>query len=306
MRLSLPLVLFASLPFSACASAPEDDSAGGMLAKQVDGLHQEEQPDGIGYLLAEFDRRMSMWSSLKNEKRNEGDALKIKLLHEELRRKARKELGRLVRTLETDDARKNREVAAAALGFSDDPAVLSPLLAALADADNSVIQKALFGLGILASAETPTQQITYIMTSHPDPITRTNAAYALLRVTERGVRDEEIVADCRSALFDTEAGVRAQAAGILGVVKDADSVDALGDLLTDKVNLVAKAAASSLVNIGASESDQKAKVARLLVDAYERSSQRRRPWIRAQMAFLADQDLGPELSGWLDWAYRLP
>lgn len=306
MRLTTSLLLLASLSLTACVNSPEKAPPEGFLPAIEGGLHEEQLPDSIGFLLTEFDRRLSTWSSLKNEKRNEGDALKVNLLHEEMQRKAKKELARLVHTLETDQARKNREVAAAALGFSAEPAALNPLLAALNDEENSVIQKALFGLGILASEETPTPQISYLMTSHPDPITRTNAAYALLRLAERGVRDEEMIPDCRSALYDSEAGVRVQAAGILGILKDAESVDALGDLLSDKVNLVAKAAAYSLASIGMDQADQKAKVARLLVDAYERSTPRRRPFIRENLALLAENDLGPELGSWIDWAYRLP
>jgi len=301
----IPVLLAGSCIFS-CSSTLEDDPAAGFLPPVEGGLHSEDAPEAIGYLLAEFDRRLSTWSSLKNEKRNEGDALKVRLLHEEIQRKAKKEIGRLIQTLENDSARKNREVAAAALGFSDDEAALSPLLAALDDPDNSVIQKALFGLGILASPQTPLAQISFLMTSHPDPITRTNASFALLRLTQRGGRSEGLAVECRSALYDTEAGVRVQAATILGMLEDADSVGPLGDLLADKVNLVAKAAATGLASIGMAAPDQKARVARLMVDAYERSSSRRRPWIRENMARLAEGDLGPELGNWIDWAYRLP
>ena len=54
-------------------------------------------------------------------------------------------------------------IAAAALGFTRDPEVLSPLLDALEDPDPRLVGNALLGLTILEDPNTPTERIASIL-----------------------------------------------------------------------------------------------------------------------------------------------
>jgi len=265
----------------------------------------ELEPDSIGYFLAEYDKSLRRWTDLRLAPASQRDARMLRALDLNLRQRAIKRKQELVGVLETGP-RSNREVAAVALGFTGDPSVLSPLLAALADPNESVVEKVLLGLGVLADPETPLAKILFLLQAATQPWTRSNAAYALHCIVAAGGNDDSLPEACRMALTDEEPGVRAQAASVLGMIHDADSIQNLGDLLQDDVNLALQAAATALARIGREHVEKKGVVARLLVDALDRVERSQRPWLIRELMRLADRNLGEESDPWREWAYRLP
>jgi HEAT repeat protein len=197
-------------------------------------------------------------------------------------------------------------VATVALGFSGDAQVVGPLLNALADPDSMVSDNALVGLGVLASPDTPLARICFILTDASDPYTRNNAAFAMAAIIAAGGGDACALPSCRQALIDDEPGVRLQAATILGMLNDLDSIQALGDLLYDDTPLVSHASAAALSAIGREALEQKGTVARLIMDAAVRRTQGLSDRILAEVRRMTDNDYGDDLKLWTEWAYRLP
>ncbi len=261
--------------------------------------------DTIGYFLVQVDKSLQRWSELKLEARGPREDLTLQALEESLRRRTVERQDELVHELEGGPP-SNREVAAVALGFTGDPAVLSPLLAALLDPDPGVVQKAVLGLGILALPETPLSEITALLSGDPDPWTRNNAAFAVHRIVSAGGRLEGLELILEAALLDREPGVRAQAASTLGLLGYPDAIQSLGALLTDSASLVAVAAASSVVSIGRLHPEKKGEAARVLADALDRVPSSQRNHLVRELSRLSGKDLGPDAAPWREWAYRMP
>lgn len=266
----------------------------------------DPSPDSIGYFLSEFDASLRAWNNLRLAGRGAEDERTRRGLEKEMGQRARKRQDELLRELEAGPP-ANRAVAAVALGFTHDPAALSPLCAALSDTEDDVVLNALLGLGVLASPDTPLGEVTYLLRNDPDPWIRSNAAFALQSVVAAGAAGTDALERaCRDALADAEAGVRAQCASTLGLLGDAASVDDLGDLLYDDAPLVAAASASALARIGSATPAAKGSAARLLADALGRTKARRRSHLYDALKRLAEANLGDEPEAWQDWARRLP
>jgi HEAT repeat protein len=262
-------------------------------------------PESIGYFLATFDRSLQQWSDLKLAAASTREQNALQALELSMRDRARKRRDELVQTLEAG-APMNRRIAAAALGFTQDPTVLGALVATLEDPDVELIQKALLGIGVLALPETPLPELRTLLLDSPESWTRNNAAFALLSIARAGARSRELAEVCRAGLADAEAGVRTQCASALGVMADADSVPSLAELLQDEANLAALAAAVSLASIGKEHLDQKGAVARALALRLEQVKPDRRTQILGALRWLSDTDLGERAGPWLEWAGKLP
>jgi len=264
-----------------------------------------QEPESIGYFLANFDKSVRRWNELKLGPGTERDVRTLRALEANLGKRARERQPELVTVVESS-APGNRGVAAIALGFAGDPAAISPLVAALDDPNPDVVQKVLLGIGILGDPATPLDPITALLERAADPWTRNNAAYALQCLVANGARDPSIDEACRLALIDQEPGVRAQAASILGMLRDAESISFLGDLLLDEEPLVSRASMTALVHIGLEHAEEKGRVARLLVDALDRLKGSLRQNLIFELSRLADRNLGNDTSPWREWAYRMP
>ena len=295
---TLLLPLLALGPLGACQSLEEPTG-------EPFEAPEATPADEIGYFLAEFDGSLRRWNELKLAPSSDRDRRQLRALETNMKKRASERQEDLVTELETGPP-LNRQVAAAALGFTGDPAVISALLNALDDPNAGVVQKALLGLGRLEDPSTPPGPLLEILRSHPDPWTRNNAVYAVQRVVAAGAASEDVATTCRAALVDPEPGVRAQAASVLGMVRDAESVDALGDLLQDEVQLVYQAAATALARIGRDHPESKGQVARLLVQAMDEGDSGRRKRAHRELVVLSDRDLGDEPDDWREWAYRMP
>jgi hypothetical protein len=264
------------------------------------------EPDPIGFVISGLDVRLRAWSNLKLEGADAQAARsRLALLEEHLRQEVEKHQSELVEQLQTGPDR-NRAVAAGALGFGRRADVEGPLLAALEDRDVDVVRHALLSLGNLGAPETPLAQICFLARRHPDGWVRNNATFAIGRTVAAGNRDACAAEAGRAGLVDPEAGVRAQAAALLGALADAESLPQLASLLDDEVALVGGAAARSLSAIGQAAPERKGDAARALVAAFERADGARRDVLRLELARLAGEDRGSRAADWREWAYRLP
>jgi hypothetical protein len=299
----IPAVLLGTLlGASACQSAPQEDE---LDEPSPYAPSSDTKPETIGYFLTQYDKSLQRWNELKLNAKGKREIRALNALERNMTRRAKDREGDLIVELEVGPP-ANREVAAVALGFTENPANLSPLVAALSDPVEPVVQKALLGIGVLANPDTPTAQITYLLLQHPDPWTRNNAAYALTCIVANGSRPEGLADDCRDALVDEEPGVRAQVACVLGMLEDPLSVPILTDLLHDDVRLVFSASATALATIGRGVDSEKGNCARALADALDRVDDSRRERVLEELMRLSERNLGEETEEWLEWAYKMP
>lgn len=300
--LALALVL---IPGPACQTSA-NERAGSRRGEPEPYVPLEaEGPETIGFFLARFEGSLVQWCDYKLNSSSPRDQNALRVLERDMQKRAQKRRDELVAVLE-NGAPMNRHVAAAALGFTHDPTVLGPLLSSLSDPDPELAQKALLGLGVLALAETPLGGILQFLRNDPDTWTRTTAAFALLAIALSGNTSSMLADGCRTALADSEPGVRAQCASSLGVLADAASVQRLAELLFDETNLVALAAATSLARIGREHPEQKGTVARALAGALDPVAADRRLHLLGALRWLAGDNLGEDASAWLEWAHKLP
>lgn len=259
----------------------------------------------MGKFLADFDNSMRYWTNLMLAARSEEQRREARQLEAIMGVQAVRRFDELVVAVETGPAR-NRQRAAAALGFSRDRAALGPLVGALDDPDADVVHNALLGLTLLGFPETPADSVLVLLAESSDPETRSNAAYALRTFVEAGQDPAPYLGTIRSALNDPSGGVRVQCALLLGLVADAQSVDALGDMMYSGEPLVTHAAIESLKLIGTEDDHSKGPVARLLVTRWRKADRNLEPRLRLAMIQLAGVDYGEEPTPWIEWAQRLP
>lgn len=283
-----------------CSSTEKADVA---AEPYYGALTSEREEETLGYYMAELDARLRAWSRYKLTARDDRDRRTRSLLESELAEKTNERFDELLVELSSGPP-PNRTVAAMALGFSKNAEALGALVSALSDRNDDVVANALIGLGLLASPQTPLAQVCFLLGSHSDGYTRTNAAYCLQRITEAGGRDDCVAEECRFALADTEPGVRAQCAAILGRLADRSDADGLVELLEDEEPLVVAAAATALTEIALRFPESKGAIARTLVDSVERIDRTLRGTVFRQLQRLSDEELGGDLAAWRDWAYR--
>jgi HEAT repeat protein len=289
---------------SACNSSETAKKPDGAVAiDDLDVVSIQTEELAIGEFLAKIDLAMRAWTRLAQtaaspEERRQARELERFLRHQTAQRRAE-----LVVQLETGPP-YNRVRAASALGFTDASA-LSPLLAALSDPEPDVVHNALLGLALLADPTTPLEPIATLLQEGSDPHTRANAAYALRSVIEAGASSAPALDAARSGLVDSEPLVRVQAALILGLAADGESIAVLNDLLYDPTPLVSRAAIEALVLIAEGDPSSRGPVARALVAAVEHAPSMTRPPAKAALLEVAGKDHG-EHDEWLRWAQGLP
>ena len=294
------LAVLATFVLSCQSSGPNPDPEGSVYRAP-----EAAAPASIGFFLSNYDKSLRRWTELKHGPGNARDMRTLRALEANLKKRAVERQDELVGVVE-NGAPAARGTAAVAIGFTRDPSLLSPLLAALSDPSQDVVQNALLGIGILQVPETPMAHITALLGSGLDRGTRNNAAYAIQCLVSVGARDPLLADACRTALIDEEPGVRGQAASILGMLHDAESISYLGDLLQDEFPFPVRAAMTSLVRIGRQHAEQKGRVARLLVDAMDRVTPSLRANMLVELTLLAERNLGNDSQPWREWAYRMP
>ena len=315
----LAAALLGALALGACSTpSPERPTTAGLTAHERALAEQEFRlPDedsdferkghgagAMGAFLAEIDQRARAWNNLKLTAATSTDRQRLAALEREVVELARKRVDDLIEELQQGPLR-NRSIAAMGLGFSRDPRGIGPLLAALVDPEDAVVENALVALGFQASKDTELAPLAALLETSSNERLRINAAYALQRTIAAGARDPEILPALRGALADPEGGVRASAALSLSVHGDGESVDAFGDMLFDRVNFAALAAASALARVGNEVPATRSKAARYLADAYGKSSGARRRTLQRELIVLSGMNLGEDAAAGRDWALRV-
>lgn len=299
------LLLVALLPACASTSEPEGEPY------EPPTLDDGEQP--IGPYLTELSIAIAEWTALVTVGTTRQDRQKIVLLTEVLARRADERFDDLVDQLQVGPP-VNREIAAAALGFSRREEALAPLVAALEDPDPEVVRNALLGLYQLRDPRTPLQGVVDALRFADDLDVRGNAATALrVLISEVQVpHDPEAVSRvARSGITDPSPIVRSQCALILAALVRTDAIEPLEALLADEAPLVAAAAARALAYIGTRDVDAAGACARALAGALPGATNLMRGRLlenlKALRASISDgiafEDLPEE---WLRWSHGLP
>jgi len=299
-RLAPTLLLFPLL--GACSTTPEDE--GPIEVRQFGPDTRTEA--SIGKYLADLSNAMTAWMNITLDASNERERSTKWGLETNLRESVRLRQGEILAELEAGPP-QNRVIAAAALGFSEDPAVLSPLLAALDDRDPKVVSNALLGLTLLASPETPLPRIGELLRHGEDSKLRWSAANCSRTLIQAGADGSVILDDLRAGLTDLEEPVvRSQCALSLALLEDLDSIEALGGAVYDAVPLVSRAAAQGLVHLGRTVDTCKGEVARILVGALLDGDRELRVRVHRSLRELSGHDYGLDEEEWVKWSERLP
>jgi HEAT repeat protein len=257
-----------------------------------------------------MDNRLRAWTNLTLTASTEADYRKWKVLEEDIVYRATRRKEELLEQLETGPP-TNRMIAAMSLGFVRPPEegdkVVGPLLNALGDQDPQVVNNAVVALGMLASPETPVAPIAALLVDSSDDRLRLNAALALRKVVEAGaVWEPKWIGEVRHGLIDTDHGVVAQSALLLGLIADVESIESLTPLLVQEPPLVCSAAAKALALIGSRVPESKGACARALVLGFTKAPEALRPRVHRALVELASRDYGDDEDAWNEWAQRQP
>lgn len=290
-------------------------------AKGEGGLYEPEEPEAIsrfdsqddravGYLLAGLSSSIEKWNALVLTGSDVQDGQRIRTLESAIRHQSRQHLDDLVEQVTTGPPR-NRQIAATALGFSESPDALAPLLAALLDTDQDVVANALLGLSILGHPQTPLGNIASLLTDPRQPASvRANAGRALrnLGVSRRGEEERIQVRDAaRAGIADVDASVVMNSVLLLAELQDADSIPTIAEQLQHPSPTVARAAARGLAYMGSAEPTSKGPAVRALVGSLPRVDGRSvRPALLVDLQRLAGRNYGDDLDAWLKYANSLP
>jgi PBS lyase HEAT-like repeat len=262
--------------------------------------------DSIGMYLGDLSTSMNAWmektmTATTNQERNTQALLQINITE-----RVRKRQDEILTELETGPTR-NRVIAAAAIGFCGDPAVLSPLIAALDDPNEKVVSNALLGLTVLDSPDTPLGEVADLMTYATEAKTRWSAANCARSLIEAGADGAPVLSAARSGLTDVEEPmVRTQSALIVARLKDDESIDALASLLYDEAPIVSSSAARALAYIGREVDTAKGDCARALVTALAEGDRDLQERIHPSLVELSRRNFDLDLELWAEWVARQP
>jgi hypothetical protein len=260
----------------------------------------------IGKYLADLSTSMSAWMEKTMNASTSQDREKQSLLEINIRERVRNRQEEIQLELETGPT-QNRITAAAALGFSSDPAMLSPLLAALDDPNEKVVGNAILGLTMLNSPDTPMERIGELVRHSANPKTRWSAANCVRSLVEAGADGSAVLDSVRAGLTDLEEPmVRSQCALTIALTGDAESIPALDLLLYDPVPLVSRSAAKALSYLGRTLDTAKGDTARALVGALTEGDRELSLRVHPSLTRLSHRDFGMDEEAWTEWALRLP
>lgn len=296
--------LFLLLP--ACQTTQGQEISNSKDPKPIaDLVERTNVPVPIGKLLVDLDLEIRAWTRLKMTAASAEDRTKANQLEKVISTTAHARREELIDQLQTGPL-DNRIVAASALGFTHDPEALSPLVACLEDPNRDVVGNALLGLMILGNTQTPLDRICDLLRNDSDPWVRTNAAQCLSNLVNAGAKADCVLGAARLGLSDTEAGVRAHSALLLGTLLDEESLRGLSDLVRDPVPLVSSAAIRALVWIGTHDMHSKGPVARSLASALAEAKPTMQAKLLRGLNELSGLSYGEEPKPWIEWAARLP
>jgi HEAT repeat protein len=295
---ALALLVLAGL--TSCVSSGKDIPRPGDEGYQPMGPATRKS-HSIGKYLADLNTSIAAWNAKSLTASTSQEVRKHNLLEVNIRERVKNRFEEIMRELEAGPTR-NRQIAAGAIGFAGDSRALSPLLGALKDADERVVGNALVSLGLLAIKETPMHEIGNVLRNSTNSRTRWSAANAALELIGAGADPNGIVEPARFALTDhEEPAVRSQAALVLALVEDVESLDALGELIFDDVPLVSTAAALAISKLGRKDPRSVGKAARLLYAGLEQGDRKLRLRVQPALVQLADRNYDLNLTAWKEW-----
>jgi hypothetical protein len=170
-----------------------------------------------------------------------------------------------------------------------------------------VVQNAALSLALLQQADTPMTPILEVMQDHPNGQARANAAYAVRNLIEAGAEPgENVVKAARHGLVDPEPFAQSQAALILAMAGDGESVAGIGELLASEDGLVVGAAMQALLALARNDSKLLGPTARAMVGGLVVVEQDLRPALLRNLVRLSGHNYGEDEKAWAEWAQRLP
>lgn len=267
----------------------------------VEGEVAPEPSSGrsLSEVIVDCERHIRAWEFAQSQARSVREREQVQALRDAVALYVAREMD-TVREAALIGESRARGVASTALGFSGDPGALPILLNNLGDPNGDIVANAMFGLGMLASPDTPAASLEEVI-RRPDVSLETvqNAAFAATAIaqarskTERGQREDGLDEVLIMLIDRPESGIRAQAAGGLGYAKSLTSLPLLYNLLAgDPEPAVRYASAFAMGEIGASESGG------ALVDALDDPEDLVRAAARGALAKIYGRDYGPDPAAW--------
>ncbi len=262
-------------------------------------------PEPIGKLLADLNQEITAWNNLFLMAQTETDRAKARTLEKSIMTTTYNRRAEIREQLESGPL-NNRIVAAPALGFTRDPAMQSPLLAALDDTDPQVVSGALLGLWLLGREDTPLDRIAEHLTRGESEDVRTNAALCLSTLVKAGARSDSVLPALRIGLLDRAPTVRAHCALTLAELGDSNSFQAIADMMMDPTTLAAAAGARAVSFLATQDKKLRGKAARAMVGAWIRAEDPAKSSIFRSLVELSGTNYGTDEQEWSKWATRLP
>ena len=303
LQIAALLLALAGLPSCASSGSGKDGESDEKFERRIAMPTEEET---VGKLMTDLNGSLALWSNLTMTGDATRDERRTMALTHDLRYRTNKYKELLIEQL-TFGPTPNRIVSAMALGFTEDPEVLGPLLAALEDSEERVESNALIGIAVLETGDTPTGCLTDRILDHPNEYVRGMAAYALLYVLRAGATGEGISEAALVGLGDASPIVRSQSLLVLAEIVHGDDIESIADLLYDDERFVRKAAMRALSWIGQQDDHVRGKSARALTAALAKSkSSRDKQALTANLMKLSSRNHGDDVAEWLNWANGLP
>lgn len=305
-----PLILLIALAFSTSCATPKESK--GLAAEQerlkvsVYNPGAIREQTSVGMYITTLDRSIQQWNHTFLTGRQDRDRRILSRLEDTIRTRSLKLFDMLVEQLESGPP-YNRRVAATALGFTASEHALSPLLNALSDPDQDVVNNALVGLSVLADPTTPLQGILHQMRFGSSEKIRGNAAMALHICLQRGSPSTpEVVEAARSGLHDNAPYVRTKSALILAHERDVESIGDLAlQLYDDDLDSAAMAASRAIAWLGDKEVHFRGQCARALTASLGKVNDAVTSAVLRDLQLLSRRNY-PTHEDWVQWAHRLP
>lgn len=305
-----PLTLLLALAIATSCAAPKESKG---LAAERERLKVSvynpgaiREQSSVGTYITTLDRSIQQWNHSFLTGNQDRDRRTLSRLEDAIRSRSLKLFDLLVEQLESGPP-YNRRVAATALGFTSSDRALSPLLNALADPDQEVVNNALVGLSVLGEPTTPLQGIVHQMRFGSSEQIRGNASLALLECLQVGSPTiPEVVEAARAGLHDDAAYVRTKSALILAFERDVDSIGALAlQLYEDDLDSTAMAASRAIAYLGKHEVRSRGNCARALTASLGKVNDTVNRAVLRDLQRLSGRNY-PTHEEWVQWAHRLP
>jgi len=305
IRTLVVVCLFTALGLtSACASVaaePDPQVEAQELRRREQAKELEQRQSDIHLVLLNLDKVMDKYSeALTRSGYRRSDKLAVSL-ETYLRREVDKHFAELVRIADSTGDPTNRARAVAAIGFSERPEALDPLLNALASDDDTIVTNAAFALAILRDERTPISRLGEIAedTSRPAK-TRIGAAWSLVRCQDSVPNPERALPSWLRIVSESpgevDPWILVQAVRGIGRLRDPENAAVVAELIDHPAPLVRQSVAVSLGFMGNPDSHV-ALLTRLAPE--ETNSNVRLAARKALQALAGGIDRGYDVKEWL-------